>query len=80
LPNVRVKVNGVIIDTPVILVTEADRIVVDGNAVEGPDEPRLFRYHKPSGLVTTNRDEIGARNHIRPIAAKHAARDDGGAA
>ncbi len=55
----RVKVNGKRIDGPALNVTNADRIEVDGRALGEPDAPRLWRYHKPSGLVTTARDEKG---------------------
>lgn len=53
----RVSVNGKVIDSPALNVTEADRIAVDGKPVAEPDPPRLWLYHKPAGLVTTERDE-----------------------
>ena len=53
----RVSVNGKTIDSPALNVTAADRIVVDGKAVGEPDAARLWMYHKPAGLVTTERDE-----------------------
>lgn len=53
----RVSVNGKTIDSPALNVTDSDRIVVDGKAVGAPDVPRLWLYHKPAGLVTTERDE-----------------------
>lgn len=53
----RVSVNGKTIDSPALNVTPADRIVVDGKAVGEPDPPRLWLYHKPAGLITTERDE-----------------------
>jgi 23S rRNA pseudouridine2605 synthase len=55
----RVAVNGAVITTPAFLVTPADRIVVDGTPVEAPEPARLWLYHKPSGLVTSARDEKG---------------------
>jgi 23S rRNA pseudouridine2605 synthase len=55
----RVTVNGRRIDSPALNVTEADRIAVDGRPVEAPEPPRLWRYHKPAGLVTSARDERG---------------------
>lgn len=55
----RVTVNGRRIDSPALNVTPADRIAVDGRPVEAPEPPRLWRYHKPAGLVTTARDEKG---------------------
>lgn len=55
----RVCVDGRVLDTPAVKVTEAQAITVDGVAVAPPDAPRLWRYHKPKGLVTTARDPQG---------------------
>ncbi len=55
----RVSVNGKLIDSPALNVTPADKIVVDGKDVGEPDAPRLWLYHKPRGLVSTNADEKG---------------------
>ena len=56
----RVSVNGKAISSPALNVLPSDRIIVDGKPVskEG-SEPRLFRYHKPAGLVTSHKDERG---------------------
>ena len=53
----RVSVNGKVITSPALNVTDKDRIVVDGKQVGEPDPPRIWLYHKPAGLVTTERDE-----------------------
>lgn len=55
----RVKVNGQVLDTAAFLVRDGDRIMVDGALVAAPEPTRLWRYHKPDGLVTTARDELG---------------------
>ncbi|GAB4538549.1 MAG: hypothetical protein Tsb0024_09060 [Ruegeria sp.] len=55
----RVTVNGKTIDSPALNVTHSDRITVDGKPVAEPEPARLWLYHKPTGLVTTNRDEKG---------------------
>ncbi len=55
----RVKVNGKRLDTPAIKVTPQDRVTVDGKLVATAEETRLWRYHKPAGLVTTHRDPAG---------------------
>ena len=55
----RVTVNGKVIESPALNVTEKDRITVDGKPLEERDPPRLWLYHKPTGLVTTTKDEKG---------------------
>jgi len=57
----RVVVNGAVIESPALNVTPSDKIVVDGKPVGTPDAPRIWLYHKPTGLVTTERDEKGRR-------------------
>jgi 23S rRNA pseudouridine2605 synthase len=42
-----------------LVVTAAHDIRVDGEPIPAPDRVRLWRYHKPAGLVTTHRDEKG---------------------
>ncbi len=55
----RVAVNGRVIDSPALNVVEADRITVDGQPLPEAEASRLWRYHKPAGLVTSARDEKG---------------------
>lgn len=55
----RVGVNGKIIDSPALNVGPADKITVDGAPLRDAERPRLWLYHKPSGLVTSARDEKG---------------------
>lgn len=52
-----VTVNGKRIDSPALNVTEADKITVSGKLLSPPERPRLWLYYKPTGLVTTERDE-----------------------
>jgi 23S rRNA pseudouridine2605 synthase len=66
----RVKLNGKVLDTPAVKVTAADKVSVDGRPVGAAEETRLWRYHKPSGLVTTHRDPGG-----RPTVFEHLPED-----
>ena len=55
----RVSVNGTVLASPALDVSPSDRILVDGNPLPAPEPPRLWRYHKPRGLVTTHADPQG---------------------
>ncbi|MEH6525813.1 MAG: pseudouridine synthase [Sneathiella sp.] len=55
----RVTVNGKKLDTPAFTVSERDYIMVDGKDIPKTERPRLWRYHKPQGLVTSHSDEKG---------------------
>jgi 23S rRNA pseudouridine2605 synthase len=55
----RVQVNGEKIATPAIRIGENDVVAIDGKPLTEPEPARLWRYHKPSGLVTTHRDPQG---------------------
>ena len=55
----RVSVDGRVLTTPAITVTAVNDIRVDGKPLPTPERPRLWRYHKPAGLVTSHRDEKG---------------------
>ncbi len=55
----RVSVNGTLVERAALNVVPEDDIVVDGNPLAAPEEPRLWMYHKPTGLVTTTKDEQG---------------------
>ena len=55
----RVKVDGKILETPACVVTAKSRIEVDGNPLAGAEPTKLWRYHKPKGLLTTNNDPEG---------------------
>lgn len=57
----RVSVNGEQITSPALNVTPEDTIAVDGKPLAAPERPRLWRYYKPLGLVTTERDEKGRK-------------------
>ena len=53
----RVAIDGTKVDTPATLLTGLRGVTVDGKPVAAPDRTRLFAFHKPTGLVTAERDE-----------------------
>lgn len=57
----RVKVDGRRLVSPAFNVTGEEDIRVDGKPVTPPAPARLWRYHKPAGLLTTNVDPAGRR-------------------
>jgi 23S rRNA pseudouridine2605 synthase len=57
----RVALNGQVLKTPAVKVGAGDVLTVDGKPVSAAEPTRLWRYHKPTGLVTTHKDP-----HERP--------------
>ena len=55
----RVSINGEVLTSPAVTVGDDADIRVDGAPLPEPQRARLWRYHKPAGLVTTHRDEKG---------------------
>ena len=55
----RVAIDGKAVDTPATVLTSLRGVTVDGNPVQAPAPARLFLYHKPSGLLVTERDPAG---------------------
>lgn len=55
----RVRMNNEAVTHPAVFVKAGDLVVVDGKPVGEPERTRLFKYHKPEGLVTTHKDPEG---------------------
>jgi len=55
----RVSVDGVVLASPAVNVDDASVILVDDKPLPAIEPPRLWRFHKPEGLVTSNRDPEG---------------------
>jgi 23S rRNA pseudouridine2605 synthase len=55
----RVKVDGQVVASPALNVTPNNVVQVDEKPLTEPEGARMWRFHKPSGLVTTHKDEKG---------------------
>jgi 23S rRNA pseudouridine2605 synthase len=55
----RVSLNGRVLDTPAVKIGPGDALSVDGAVVGAAEPTRVWRYHKPCGLVTSHRDPAG---------------------
>src|SRR5688572_25648795 len=55
----RIAIGGKTVETPATLLTSLHGVTVDGKPVKAPAPARLFRYHKPAGLLTAERDPKG---------------------
>ncbi|HEX2115517.1 MAG TPA: pseudouridine synthase [Alphaproteobacteria bacterium] len=55
----RVAVDGKTLKTPAVLVVSGSIVTIDGEPLSAPERTRLFRYHKPAGVLTAERDPQG---------------------
>jgi 23S rRNA pseudouridine2605 synthase len=55
----RVALNGEILNTPAVKVGPGDILTVNGEVVSDAEPTRLWRYHKPIGLLTSHADPKG---------------------
>jgi 23S rRNA pseudouridine2605 synthase len=55
----RIALHGAKVETPATLLASLAGVTVDGKPVRAPEPARLFRFHKPTGLLTTERDPKG---------------------
>ena len=55
----RVEVDGITIESPALDVLPSHLVTVDGERLPAAEQPRLFRFHKPKGVLTTERDPRG---------------------
>lgn len=54
-----VKVNGKVVESPALNVTDQDKIIVDGQTLGAKENTRVWLFHKPTGCVTTHKDTHG---------------------
>ena len=55
----RVAIGGKVVETPATLLASLRGVTVDSKPVAKPERTRLFRFHKPAGLITAERDFSG---------------------
>lgn len=55
----RVQLDGKTLDTAACVVKPGQSIVVDGQPLPAPQQARLWRFHKPKGVITTRKDPEG---------------------
>ena len=52
----RIAIAGKVLDTPAVKLANLNGVTVDGKPVGQAEAARLFAFHKPSGLITAERD------------------------
>ncbi|MEZ5682153.1 MAG: pseudouridine synthase [Erythrobacter sp.] len=55
----RVAIDGKVLDTPAVKLTSLKGVTVDGKSVGKAEATRLFAFHKPAGMLTTEHDPKG---------------------
>lgn len=55
----RIAIDGKVLDTPATIIPDLSGVTVDGKPVDRPAPARLYRFHKPAGLLTTESDPKG---------------------
>lgn len=55
----RIALNGETLQTPATILKSLHSVTVDGELVQQPLPAKLFRFHKPRGLLTAERDPMG---------------------
>jgi 23S rRNA pseudouridine2605 synthase len=66
----RVVLDGQVLTSPAITVGLGSIVLVDGKPLAEPEPTRLWRYHKPAGLVTSHKDEKGRETMFDQLPAE----------
>ncbi len=62
-----VKLNGAVVKHPATFVAPGDVVHCRGQVIDAPERTRLWRYHKPDGLVTTHKDPEGRQTVFQQL-------------
>ena len=55
----RITLDGKPVETPATFLTTLKGVAVDGKPVAEPEPAQLYAFHKPTGLITAERDPAG---------------------
>ncbi|MEQ8405900.1 MAG: pseudouridine synthase [Oceanicaulis sp.] len=66
----RISVNGETLKSPAFNVRPGDEICLDGQPVGERPPTRVWRYHKPTGLLTTHHDPEGRETVFQQMSAE----------
>lgn len=55
----RITLDGKPVETPATFLKDLRGVSVDGKPVAGPEPAQLYAFHKPTGLITAERDPRG---------------------
>lgn len=55
----RISIDGKVLETPATIIPNLYGVTVDGKPVERPQATRIFRFHKPTAMLTAERDFSG---------------------
>jgi 23S rRNA pseudouridine2605 synthase len=57
----RIALDGKPLETPATILASLKGVTVDGQPVKAAPPPRIFLFHKPNGVLTTERDPKGRK-------------------
>jgi len=66
-----VSVNGAVINSPALNVSNDDIILVDGKKISKFEETKLFIYNKPAGLITSHKDAQGRKTVFESLPSEY---------
>ena len=66
----RVGLDGAPLASPAVAIDDPARLTVDGRPLPAAEAPRLWRYHKPVGVITAARDPQGRRTLAEALPAE----------